>query len=305
MFRSAAAARTTVCGSTAPTRLMARNRCSTAWASGYFKTLGSSLLLGRDFDGHDTVTSLKVAIVNQAWVNRFTGGGNPLGRRFWVEATPNTPETPYEIVGLAQNMKYNELRQDFMPVIYLPMSQDPGVSLGDQVMIHARIPLDSLVPSVRRAVEEVNPGIRYSFRVFKTEIYNSLLRERLMAILSSCFGVLAGLLSAIGLYGVISYMVARRRNEIGIRMALGACRREILAMVLRESAVLLAAGLIAGTAVSLAAATTASALLFGLKPYDAPTFLMAAARPRAGGPGRQLSPRPPRRAPRPDRRPAG
>jgi len=243
----------------------------------YFKTLGSSLLLGRDFDDRDTVASLKVAIVNEAWVNRFTASGNPLGKRFWVEATPSTPETLYEIVGLVHNMKYNELRQDFMPVIYMPMSQDPGPSLGDQLIIHARIPLDSLVPSVRRALEEVNPGIRYSFRVFKTEIYNSLLRERLMAILSSCFGALAGLLSAIGLYGVISYMVARRRNEIGIRMALGACRREILAMVLRESAMLLGAGLLAGTVVSLAAATTASALLYGLKPYDAPTFLMAAA----------------------------
>jgi len=243
----------------------------------YFKTLGSSVVLGRDFDVHDTATSPNVAIVNEAWVSRFTTGGNPVGKRFWVEATPTTPETLYEIVGLVKNMKYNELRQDFMAVIFFPMSQDPSPSPGDQIMIHARIPLDSLTTSVRRVLSDVNPGIRYRFRVFKTEIYNSLLRERLMAIFSGCFGVLAGLLSAIGLYGVISYMVARRRNEIGIRMALGACRREILAMVLRESAMLLAAGLVAGALVSLAAATTASALLYGLKPYDAPTFGMAGA----------------------------
>jgi len=137
--------------------------------------------------------------------------------------------------------------------------------------------MDRLTPSVKRAVAGFDPNVRYSFQVLKTQMHDSLVRERLMATLSSAFGILAGLLSAIGLYGVISYMVARRKNEIGIRMALGAGRREILAMVLRESAILLAAGLVTGTAVSLAAANAAASMLFGLKPHDAATFLMAAA----------------------------
>ena len=176
----------------------------------------------------------------------------------------------YEIVGVAKNMKHNELRQDFQPIIYLPMWQDPRPPAAAQIMMHARIPLDKLSPAVRATVSEINPGILYTFRVFQTGIYNSLLRERLMAIL-------AGLLAAIGLYGVISYMAARRRNEIGIRMALGACRREILALILRESAALPAAGIAAGTAVALAAGIAAKALLYGLKPYDAPTLGIAAA----------------------------
>src|SRR5262249_19736820 len=115
----------------------------------------------------------------------------------------------------------------------------------------------------------------YTFQVLNTQIHDSLVRQRLMATLSSAFGILAGLLSAIGLYGVISYMVARRRNEIGIRMALGAARGEITGMILRESATLVAVGIAAGLAASLTAAHVAASLLFGLKPYDPATILMA------------------------------
>ncbi|MBZ5617673.1 MAG: ABC transporter permease [Acidobacteriia bacterium] len=244
-------------------------------SNGYFRTLDTPLLAGRDFDDHDTLASPKVAIVNEAFARQLANGANPVGQRFWVEATPSTPETAYEIVGLVRSAKYLSLRQAFQPVFYLPYSQDPHPQLGDQLLIRSNAPLETLLPAVRRALAEVDPNARYEFGEFKTLIRDSLLRERLMATLSSSFGLLAGVLSAIGLYGVISYLVARRRNEIGIRMALGADRREILTMVLKESGRLLTAGLAAGTVLSLGAARFASTLLFGLTPYDGATLVTA------------------------------
>jgi len=121
----------------------------------------------------------------------------------------------------------------------------------------------------------INPDIGIEFRVFKTEIWNSLLRDRLMATLAGFFGALAVLLATIGLYGVMSYMVVRRTNEIGIRMALGAGRPEVIRIVLREAGLLLAAGGVIGIALSLLAARTAASMLFNLHPYDPATLATA------------------------------
>jgi putative ABC transport system permease protein len=128
---------------------------------------------------------------------------------------------------------------------------------------------------VKSVANGANPDMDVSFDVFRQMIEEGLLRDRLMARLSGFFGILAVLLAVIGLYGVISYMVARRRNEIGIRMSLGADRRSIIALVLRESLLLLAVGLGLGIGLALAASRAASSLLYGLKPHDAATFLMA------------------------------
>jgi len=130
--------------------------------------------------------------------------------------------------------------------------------------------------SVERAAVAASPSIVVQFSELKTQIRDTLLRERLMASLSGFFGFLAGLLATIGLYGVISYMVARRRNEIGIRMALGADRGRVLALIMREAALLLAIGLAIGTGLSLALTRAAAALLFGLKPHDPTTLMLAA-----------------------------
>jgi putative ABC transport system permease protein len=128
---------------------------------------------------------------------------------------------------------------------------------------------------VLRSVAEVNPAINVDFTVFKTEIQETLVPESLMATLSGFFGLLAGALAVIGLYGVISYMVAQRRNEIGIRMALGAGSGSILLMVLRGAGTLIAAGLAVGTVLALLGARAASSLLFGLRPYDPATLFTA------------------------------
>jgi ABC-type antimicrobial peptide transport system permease subunit len=128
---------------------------------------------------------------------------------------------------------------------------------------------------VKNTVAEVHPEIGLEFRILTRQLEESLLRERLMATLSGAFGLLAGLLATVGLYGVIAYMVERRRNEIGVRMALGADRAKVVWLVLREAGALLIAGLIVGTGLALWAGQVAATMLFGLKPYDPPTLAAA------------------------------
>jgi len=147
--------------------------------------------------------------------------------------------------------------------------------MGDHIIVRSSAPLGSLLAAVRRSVLEENPEISLEFRVFRSMLQDSLLRERLMATLSGFFGFLAVVLATIGLYGVMSYMVARRSSEIGIRMALGANRGDVLGLVMREAGMLLAVGLVIGTGLSMAVGRTTSSLLFGLKPTDPVTIALS------------------------------
>jgi predicted permease len=241
----------------------------------YFKTMGTALLAGRDFDAHDVIGAPQVAIVNQTFAEQLSPGANPVGRRFRIEATPNDPEQVYEIVGIARNSKYFELREKDGPVVFLAMTQDPHGFPAVALVLHSAGSVESLIAAVRQVFRETYPGLHFTFQVFKTQIEESLLQERLMATLSGFFGVLAGVLAAIGLYGVISYTVARRTNEIGIRMALGAARGDVLAMILRGVAGFTAAGLAAGVVLAIAGGKAVAALLFGLQPYDPVTLAVA------------------------------
>jgi predicted permease len=241
----------------------------------YFKTLGVPFVAGRDFDARDTVGSPLVVIVNEAFARALGLGPNAVGKRIRREVTPSDPEKVFEIVGVVKNSKYHNLREDFVPIGYYATSQDTRPSSDDQILIRSHLSLAPLTASVRRTFSQINPEITFEFMAFKAFIGGGLLRERLMATLSGFFGLLAGVLAAVGLYGVISYMVARRRNEIGIRIALGARRGQVLALIFRESALLLAIGLVAGTVLALAAGKTAASLLFGLKPYDPVTLVLA------------------------------
>ncbi|MEK6301916.1 MAG: ABC transporter permease [Acidobacteriota bacterium] len=234
----------------------------------YFKTLGITLLTGRDFDQRDTATSPAVAIVNETFARRLLNDANPIGMRFWREATPGESETVYEIVGLVKDTKYQDLRRDFPPIAYLAVSQGQFESQFEQVLIRSNSAASDLVSPVKAAVEEINPKIGVDFEVMETGIWESLLRERLMATLSGFFGFLAALLAAIGLYGVISYGVAGRTREIGIRMALGAERRDVLWLILREALMLVLIGVAVGLPAVLAATRFVSSLLFGLEPAD-------------------------------------
>jgi putative ABC transport system permease protein len=244
-------------------------------SSDYFKTLATPLLVGREFDDRDTTTSPNVAIVNESFARQLVNGANPIGTRFWREATPNDPERVYEIIGLVKDTKYRDLRLDFAPIAFLPLSQDPYPSQFAQILIRSSATMSNVIAPVKSALAEIDPKIVVNFRVFETQIWDSLLRERLMATLSAFFGFLAAMLAAIGLYGVISYGVAGRTKEIGIRMALGAERRDVLWLILREALLLVLIGVAIGLPAVLAATRLVSSLLFGLKPAD-PISLSAA-----------------------------
>ncbi len=242
---------------------------------GYFKTVGTPLLAGRDFDDRDTSTSAKVAIVNQAFARKILKVADPLGKRFRIHEAPGKPRPLYEIVGVTADNKFQDMHEEFLPFMYFPSAQEEKPSPDDHILIRSSLPLTNLISSMKETIADVNPGIDLEFLVFQTRIQNSLIQDELMATLSSFFGFLAALLAAIGLYGVMSYMVIQRTKEIGIRMAIGAERGDVLRMILREATVLTVTGLVIGTGLALAAAQAAKSLLFGLKPRDPLTLLMA------------------------------
>jgi putative ABC transport system permease protein len=245
-------------------------------APGYFRTMGTRLLAGREFNERDTLSAPKVAIVNQVFARKFFGGANPVGRTFHLEAEAGKPEPLFQIVGLVQNTKYYELREDFRPIGFFPIAQDENPGPGATFVLHVTGSPSGVIGSAKTTVAAMSPSMGIEFGVFSAQLQDSLLRERLMATLSGGFGLLAGLLAALGLYGVIAYMVARRRNEIGLRMALGADRARVIRLVLREAILLLGVGLTAGIVLVLWAGRAAATLLYGLHPYD-PVSLLAAA----------------------------
>jgi putative ABC transport system permease protein len=242
----------------------------------YFNTLRIPIVAGRDFDDHDTSQSPRVAVVNEAFAKKLGLGANVIGARFRREATPSSPEQLNLIVGLVKDTKYRGIRRPAGPIAYLALAQNKDTENGMKVLVRSRLPMDAEEQAIRRTLHDVSSAISFNFEGLQDQIQESLLAERLLATLSGLFGALAVILAMTGLYGVMSYMVTERTTEIGIRMALGAQRTNITAMILGKAATLLAAGLALGTGLSLAAATAASALLFGLKPHDPATLAGAA-----------------------------
>jgi predicted permease len=247
------------------------------WVSpGYFQTMGIPLLTGRDINTADTSGSQRVVVVNQAFVKRYFGSANPTGKTLQTVAEPDYPSTVYQVVGVIPNTLYNDIRGETRPMAFAPATQFPAERPWTAMMIHSEIPASLLSAAVKRKIAERHPEIIIDCRDFEGNIQGGLVRERMMAMLSGFFGVLALLLAMAGLYGVISYVVARRTNEIGIRVALGARQGQVIAMVLREAGWLLVAGTVAGITMALIAGRGASSLLFGLKPYDPLTIGTAA-----------------------------
>ncbi len=241
----------------------------------YFHTMETPLLAGRELDEHDIESAAKIAVVNEEFVRELMGNPNAVGQRFWVEATPYEPQTSYEIVGIVKNTKYSDLREPFQPIMYMPMWRRSLEGTRDRVLIRYASGLGPLTTSLRTALGSVNSEIRYSFQAFDTFTENSLLRERLMATLAGMFGILAVVLSAVGIYGVIAYTVACRTTEIGIRIALGAERHSVIRLVLQDTAFLVIAGLAAGSLLTFVAGRAATAVLFGISSYDPLTYLTA------------------------------
>ena len=242
----------------------------------YFKTLATPLLAGREFNERDTDTALNVAIVNESFARQVMNSANPVGQRFWREATPTDPETAFEIVGLVKDTKYEQLSEEIGATMFFPMAQVNPSPTNAQLLIKSSLPQADVTAAVKRTLNDINPRIPIIFQGFKTMIENSLLRERLLATLSGFFGVLALVLASIGLYGILSYGVASRTNEIGIRMALGANRRDVLWLVLREALLLVLAGIAVGLPVIFMTARFIATLLYGLPPTDAGSLSLAA-----------------------------
>jgi predicted permease len=243
---------------------------------GYFNTMQTPFLVGHDFDEHDRMGAPNVAIVNETFVQKYAQGKNPLEMRFRVRRLMKT-SAPYQIIGVVKDTKYADLREKPEPIVYTPKAQSDEPPSDALILLRSRAPLASILSAVKSTASQADPDADITFYNLHKMIDDGLLRDRLMARLSGFFGGLAVLLAIIGLYGVISYMVARRRNEIGIRMALGARRGQIIALVFREASLLLSLGLVIGVALALAMGKAADALLFGLKPHDVTTFILATA----------------------------
>jgi predicted permease len=242
---------------------------------GFFKAMRTELLHGRDVSDSDSLSSPAIAMVNETFVRKFLPGTDPLGKPFRVDLGPTKPQPVYQIVGVVRDTKYGSLRQRIVPVAYLAAAQAQDPDPQPVLLVRSNISMDATRSSLEQAIRNVSPAITFHFTVLQTEVRDTLLRERLMASLSGFFGFLAALLATIGLYGVISYMVIRRRSEIGIRMALGADRKRVLGLIMREAIMLLGIGLGVGTVLALAGAKAATSLLFGLQPRDPETFVLS------------------------------
>src|SRR6185503_2828166 len=243
----------------------------------YFATLGIPILTGRGFNDRDTNNSPFVLIVNQAFIRNYAGASSVIGRHVHVRPEPDYPERTYEIIGTIPDTKYNSLRKDPEPMAFVPIDQLPLTAQrpGLAMMISSRDPA-GVERSVRQMFEQNHPGMILQFANFEQGIRDNLIGDRMMAMLSGCFGVLAAILVIIGLYGVLSYFLAQRRGEIGIRIALGASRGRVIGDSLRDAGKMLGIGLVVGLVLALVSGREASTMVFGLKPWD-PVNLIAAA----------------------------
>ena len=246
-------------------------------SQGYFHTLDITMLAGRDFNDSDTLDAPQVAIVNETFAKKFLGGKGGVGERFRLWQSPGKPEPFFTVVGVVRDATYRSLHDNPLAVVYFPRSQDKEPDVDVSFLIRSGIGTAALVNSVKGLLAAEHPELTFDVRVLREQILETLTQDRLMATLCAFFGALAVLLAAIGLYGVISYTIAQRTNEIGVRLALGAQRSDVVRLILREVSALIFVGIASGGAITLAAGKAAGSLLFHLKPRDPVTLGLAIA----------------------------
>ncbi|MBI4904253.1 MAG: ABC transporter permease [Acidobacteria bacterium] len=243
-----------------------------AVTAGYFKAMGTPILAGREFTERDTANSAKVVVVNQTFVKRFLGSQNPLGVRMAWGAGDVKYEL--EIVGVAAPMKHSRLTEKSNPAVFYPLAQEERAGPTSYFVRSTR----DAGGEIRKTVAAMDSRIPVArMRPLEDAIGDSVRTQRLIAILATAFGALATLLAGIGVYGVIAYSVLRRRNELGIRIALGAGSRHVLSCVLGEVAILAVIGLATGVALALAAGRYVRTQLYGIEPNDPATVAAAIA----------------------------
>jgi predicted permease len=238
-----------------------------AISPGYWKTMGAPLLEGRDFDERDAGSKLTVAVVNRKFATHFFGDKSPLGRHVGFGTGPKS-KREIEIIGVAQDSLYEGPREGVHRQVFVAEFQSdfPGSST-----FYVRTSVDSktMFAAMRRKIAELDPSMPiYQMKTLERQLDETLSTERLIAMLSAAFGVLATVLAAIGLYGVMAFVVARRTKEIGLRMALGAPRGAVVWMVMRETAVLVGLGLAVGVPAAWALSRYVSTQLYGVKATD-------------------------------------
>jgi predicted permease len=240
----------------------------------YFKALGVPILAGRDFNTNDGKIASKVAIVNEKFAKRYTGSTNAVGRHIGMGGDPGT-KTDITIVGVTRDTKYESMRDETPEEVFLPYRQQSFV-LGMSAYVRTARDPDQMFSTIRRIVQGLDPNIPvFEMKTLDKQLENSLVTERLVASLSSAFGLLATLRAAIGLYGVMAYTVNRRTREIGIRMALGAARRDVVWLVMREVLILAGVGIAIGLPAAWGATRLIQTQLYGITPNDAGTIAAA------------------------------
>ena len=243
-----------------------------AVSPGYFETVGVPITRGREFNSRDVEGSPAVAVINEKFAARFWPGENPIGKSFDLTRPPRTVTT----VGITTDTKFRSYRDTPRPEFYLPLAQHylPQATLE----IRTAIPASQLAGAIRKQIQTLDPSMPLTdIRTMQARLDDSLSQERLLAGLASGMGTLALVLAAVGIYGVLSFTVSKRRREIGVRMALGARPFEIAGLVIRESAALTVTGLAIGAVGAFVLARLVSKLLYGVEPGDPASFAVAAA----------------------------
>ena len=244
-----------------------------AVGAGYFETVGMTLLAGRGFTPADAAGAPRVAVVNETFARYFWGNASPLGRRFGFARDQN--DNSIEIVGLVKDGKVANMRDTIPRFVYTPLAQVTDLGFVT-LYVRTTLPEGSLAPGVRAAVARLDARLPvFDLKTMEAQVGEALFVERMVAALSAAFGLLATMLAAVGLYGVMSYSVARRTREIGIRMALGSPRGRVLRLIMGEVCALGAAGLGLGLPLALGLAYLLRAQFFGLAPHDPLTVAMA------------------------------
>jgi predicted permease len=248
---------------------------------GYWKTMGAAVVEGRVFDERDRFDPsegdklVNIAVVNRSFARRFFGDESAVGKR--IGAGPQAEQMSIRIVGVVEDSLYAGPRQGSRPVVYFPFWQ---ANFPIQASFYVRISAstEATFPALRRIVARLDSSLPiYEMKTLERQLDDTLSAERLIATLSIVFGFLAAVIAALGLYGVLAFIVAKRAKEIGLRMALGAGGWSVVGLVLREIAVVVAAGLVIGLPLALLASRFVSSQLYGVTAADAATFASAAA----------------------------
>jgi putative ABC transport system permease protein len=239
---------------------------------GYFSTLGIQLLSGREFTSSDRQGTAQVAVINEAFAKKFNLGQNAVGK---FMSTSGRDSLNIQIIGVIQNAKYSNVKQEIPPLFYIPWKQDGSVGTMS-FYVRTALPPDELLRSIPGILKGIDPGLPVEdLKTMPQQIRDNVFLDRMISILSASFAVLATLLAAVGLYGVLAYTVAQRTREIGVRMALGADAARVRLMVMRQVGTMIAVGLAVGIAGAVGLGRAASSLLFGLKGHDPIVFALA------------------------------